>query len=60
MLRAVGVPVVVVSGYGGRGVNPYGNYFLVRQSDAHSWVEPTSRAQWQVFDPNAGGRAGRA
>ena len=51
MLRAIGIPSVVVSGYAGGEWNPYGNYFLVRQSDAHSWVEAYVDGEWRTFDP---------
>jgi transglutaminase-like putative cysteine protease len=51
MLRAAGIPSVVVSGYAGGEWNAYGNYFLVRQSDAHSWVEAYVDGEWRTFDP---------
>jgi hypothetical protein len=39
MLRAVGVPARVIAGYLGGDYNSTGNYYLVRQSTAHTWVE---------------------
>ena len=39
MLRAVGVPARVIGGYLGGEFNSAGNYYLVRQSAAHTWVE---------------------
>ena len=39
LMRAGGVPARVVTGYLGGEWNPVGRYFLVRQSDAHAWVE---------------------
>ncbi|MGH7832423.1 MAG: DUF4129 domain-containing transglutaminase family protein, partial [Candidatus Binatia bacterium] len=52
MLRIVGIPARVVNGYLGGEWNPYGEYFLVRQSDAHSWVEAhVPGAGWTTFDP---------
>ncbi|MFQ5538818.1 MAG: transglutaminaseTgpA domain-containing protein, partial [Candidatus Binatia bacterium] len=39
MLRSIGIPARVVNGYLGGNWNPYGEYFLIRQSNAHSWVE---------------------
>jgi transglutaminase-like putative cysteine protease len=52
MLRIVGIPSRVVNGYLGGEWNPYGEYFLIRQSDAHSWVEAhLPGAGWTTFDP---------
>ena len=39
LLRAAGVPARVVVGYQGGETNPMGEYLIVRQSDAHAWVE---------------------
>jgi len=39
LLRAAGVPARVVTGYQGGDLNPIGNYFIIRQSDAHAWTE---------------------
>jgi transglutaminase-like putative cysteine protease len=39
MLRNIGIPARVVNGYLGGNWNPYGEYYLIRQSNAHSWVE---------------------
>lgn len=39
VLRAAGVPARVVAGYQGGEFNPDGNYVMVRQFDAHAWVE---------------------
>src|ERR1051326_7387814 len=55
MLRAVGIPSVVVNGYSGGEWNPYGSYFVIRQSDAHSWVEAYVGDAWQTFDPTPAG-----
>jgi protein-glutamine gamma-glutamyltransferase len=51
MLRAVGIPSLVVNGYAGGEWNPYGNYFVIRQSDAHSWVEAYMDGAWRTYDP---------
>jgi hypothetical protein len=32
-------------------MNPRGQYLVVRQSDAHAWVEAIVDGQWQRFDP---------
>ena len=39
MLRSQGIPARMVVGYHGGEFNYIGNYYVVRQSDAHAWVE---------------------
>jgi transglutaminase-like putative cysteine protease len=51
LLRLVGIPSLVVNGYAGGEWNPYGRYFLVRQRDAHSWVEAYADGEWLTLDP---------
>lgn len=52
MLRSLGIPTRVVNGYLGGDWNPYGEYYLIRQSDAHSWVEAYFANQgWVTLDP---------
>lgn len=52
MLRSLGIPSRVVNGYLGGDWNPYGEYYLVRQSNAHSWVEAYLAGKgWAGFDP---------
>jgi transglutaminase-like putative cysteine protease len=51
LLRAAGIPARIVTGYQGGELNPRGNYLIVRQSDAHAWVEAVVDGQWQRFDP---------
>lgn len=51
LLRAAGIPARVVTGYQGGELNPRGRYLIVRQSDAHAWVEAIVDGQWQRFDP---------
>jgi transglutaminase-like putative cysteine protease len=53
LLRAGGVPARVVTGYQGGEFNPRGGYLIVRQSDAHAWVEAMLDGNWQRFDPTA-------
>ncbi len=51
MLRTVGVPARVVNGFQRGEWNPYGEYFAVRLSDAHSWVEAwIEGVGWLSFD----------
>ena len=52
MLRSLGISARVVTGYLGGEWNPYGEYYLVRQSDAHSWVEAFLPGKgWVTLDP---------
>jgi protein-glutamine gamma-glutamyltransferase len=52
LLRSVGIPSRVVGGYAGGEWNELGRYFLVRQSDAHTWVEAWIEDRgWVAFDP---------
>lgn len=52
LLRQLGIPVRIVNGFAGGIYNEYGDYFALRKSDAHSWVEvyfPDNG--WVTFDP---------
>ncbi len=52
LMRAAGIPARVVAGYLGGELNPYGNYLIVRQSDAHVWVEVWLPGRgWTRIDP---------
>lgn len=51
MLRAVGIPSRIVSGFIGGERNKYGDYIIIRQSNAHSWVEAVINDRWKRFDP---------
>ncbi len=51
MLRSIGIPARVVSGYLGGEYNRYGGYYIIRQSDAHTWVEAFVAGRWRRFDP---------
>jgi len=54
LLRAMGVPARVVTGYQGGERNPVDDYFTVRQSDAHAWAEIWIQGQgWRRVDPTA-------
>ena len=43
MLRAIGVPAREVTGFVGGTYNRFGGYYVVRQSEAHAWVEVDRR-----------------
>ena len=51
MLRTIGIPARIVTGFYGGELNTYGAYMIVRQSDAHSWVEALIGKGWKRFDP---------
>jgi transglutaminase-like putative cysteine protease len=54
LMRAAGVPARVVTGYQGGEYNQLGNYYIVRQSDAHAWAEVWFRGRgWVRIDPTA-------
>ena len=54
LMRAARVPARVVGGYQGGEKNPYGDYLIVRQSDAHAWVEVLLENRgWVRVDPTA-------
>ena len=51
LMRLAGVPARVVTGYLGGEFNAYGNFFIVRQSDAHAWCEVwLPEAGWKRVD----------
>ena len=52
MLRALGVPTRMVNGFLAGEYNAVGGSYIVRQSDAHSWVEAYVPGRgWLEFDP---------
>ena len=52
LMRAANVPARVVTGYLGGEFNDVGNYYIVRQSDAHAWAEVWLKNQgWVRVDP---------
>ncbi len=54
LMRAAGIPARVVTGYQGGEFNELGNYFIVRQSDAHAWAEVWLQGRgWVRVDPTA-------
>jgi transglutaminase-like putative cysteine protease len=53
MLRLQGIPAHVVAGYLRGTWNPLAQQFLIRQSDAHAWVEAYIKGQgWVLYDPS--------
>ena len=56
MVRTLGVPARLVSGFTGGEWNDFGEYYLVRQKNAHTWVEVYFPDMgWITFDPTPTG-----
>jgi hypothetical protein len=52
MLRTLGIPSRNVAGFVGGTYNKFGEFYAVRQGDAHSWVEAYFKDRgWERFDP---------
>ncbi|MCO4784024.1 MAG: DUF3488 domain-containing protein [Candidatus Cloacimonetes bacterium] len=51
LLRLNNIPARVVNGYNQGTYNAYGDYFTIRQSDAHAWVEVYADGRWIIVDP---------
>ncbi|MDM1248491.1 DUF3488 domain-containing transglutaminase family protein [Acinetobacter sp. R933-2] len=53
LMRYVGIPARVVTGYQGGELAPDRQSWEVRQLDAHAWAEVYVHGQWQRIDPTA-------
>lgn len=54
LMRIAGIPSRIVLGYLGGETNEFGGYTIVRQSDAHAWVEVLIEGRgWVRVDPTA-------
>lgn len=52
MLRAEGIPARFVAGFLGGELNRLEGYYVVRQENAHAWVEAyVEGSGWRVYDP---------
>jgi hypothetical protein len=52
MLRSIGIPARLVTGFQSGTFNPITGLYVVRASDAHSWVEAyLPHHGWTTFDP---------
>lgn len=52
LLRAAGIPSRLVNGFVGVEWNDWGDYMVIRQQHAHSWVEAyIPGSGWTVYDP---------
>lgn len=58
MLRDIGIPSRIVTGFQSGTFNPISSWYLVRSSDAHAWVEAWIDGRgWVAFDPTPSGPA---
>tara|TARA_R110001606_G_scaffold399310_1_gene584682 strand:- start:15961 stop:17949 length:1989 start_codon:yes stop_codon:yes gene_type:complete len=54
LMRAAGVPARIVTGYLGGEINPVDDFLVVRQRDAHAWVEVWIKDRgWIRVDPTS-------
>lgn len=54
LMRAAGLPARIVTGYQGGERNAVGDYYVIRQSDAHAWSEVWLDGEgWVRVDPTA-------
>lgn len=52
MLRSQGIPARLVTGFLGGEYNPFEGYYIVRENNAHAWVEAYLEGEgWRIFDP---------
>lgn len=60
MLRARGIPARYVTGFLCFEFNPYGEFYTVRETNAHAWVEVyVAGTGWVTYDPTPPGAATR-
>jgi hypothetical protein len=56
LCRAAGVPARIVTGFHGGSWNGFENHFMVKNADAHAWVEVfDGEKYWVRVDPTPGG-----
>ncbi len=54
LMRAASVPARIVVGYQGGSMNPFAEYLIIRQRDAHAWAEVwLDDKGWVRVDPTA-------
>ena len=57
LCRAAGIPARVVVGFNGGSWNPLEEYFIIRNRNAHAWVEIFDGDAWVRFDPTPNAQA---
>jgi transglutaminase-like putative cysteine protease len=56
LCRSAGIPARIVTGFHGGSWNGYEDYFMVKNSEAHAWVEIfDGDTYWMRIDPTPGG-----
>jgi hypothetical protein len=53
MCQSLGIHARVVVGFKSDEYNAYTGSFIVRESDAHAWVEVLTQNGWKTFDPTS-------
>jgi transglutaminase-like putative cysteine protease len=51
LMTALNTPARIVGGFYGGTLNPLTGYFVIRNEDAHAWVEVWDGKAWRTFDP---------
>lgn len=51
LMTALDVPARIVGGFYGGRMNPLTGYFVIRNEDAHAWVEVWDGSRWATYDP---------
>ena len=60
LMRAMGVPARIVTGYQGGELNSVDGFWVIRQSDAHAWAEVWQEGRgWMRVDPTSAVSPGR-
>jgi protein-glutamine gamma-glutamyltransferase len=60
LMRGLGIPARIVTGYQGGERNPVDGYWIIRQSDAHAWAEVWLAGRgWVRVDPTSAVAPGR-
>ncbi|WP_456395487.1 transglutaminase family protein [Desulfurobacterium sp.] len=54
IFRLKGIPARLVGGFYGGEYNPYGGYYIVKDKNAHVWVEYYEDGGWHRFEPTFG------
>ena len=60
MCQSLGMQARLVVGFNVDEFNNFGHYYVVRQSQAHAWVEVRTARGWVPFDPTSGNEQGAA
>lgn len=53
LARGMGIPSRLVSGYLGGEYNKLSQHYIIRENDAHVWVELVIDGYWKRFDPTS-------